>query len=44
MAFGVLTVAAYSLVSSMARFLIPIVPLWWLATCVWFARTQDSRA
>lgn len=42
--FGLLTVAAYSVVSSMARFLIPIVPLWWLATCSWFGRIYARRA
>jgi hypothetical protein len=35
--FGVLTFGAYSCVSSMARFSIPLAPLWWLASCCWMA-------
>jgi hypothetical protein len=36
--FGLLGLAAYSVVSSTGRFLIPFVPMWWLASWSWFAR------
>jgi hypothetical protein len=44
--FGLLVLAAYSMVSSMARFAIPLVPLWWLVTCRWLLdarRSTDPR-
>jgi hypothetical protein len=34
-AFGLLALGVHSLVAAMARFAIPLVPLWWLAMCVW---------
>jgi hypothetical protein len=44
-AFALLSLAGYSVVSSMARFLIPLVPLWWLATCCWLDEAlQRARA
>jgi hypothetical protein len=35
-----LILAAYSLSSVVARFLIPLVPFWWLGTVGWFRIAQ----
>lgn len=35
--FGILTMGAYSLSSAVARYLIPMVPIWWLGLCYWAA-------
>jgi hypothetical protein len=42
--FGFIALGALSLVSSTSRFLIPLVPLWWLAVSRWFASAYESRA
>jgi hypothetical protein len=42
--FAGLGMAAYSLSSATARFLFPIVPLWWLGTCCWLARVWKGPA
>jgi len=39
-----LGVAAYSLSSASARFLFPLVPVWWVAVCCWLARVWYGRA
>jgi len=40
--FSVLAVGTYTFSSAVARFLIPLVPSWWLGTCCWLwaARTE----
>jgi hypothetical protein len=35
-----LNVAGYSLASIVARYLIPLVPIWWLGTCAWLGRSE----
>jgi hypothetical protein len=40
--FAGLGVAAYSLSSATARFLFPLVPIWWLGSCCWLARLRDG--
>jgi hypothetical protein len=42
-AFGLISLAAYSVTSGMARFLIPLVPIWWLTTCVWGHEGRQAR-
>jgi hypothetical protein len=41
--FALLALGSYSFVSSTSRFLIPLIPLWWLTVCRWFARAYDSN-
>jgi len=36
-----LHLASYSLASIIARYLIPLVPIWWIFTCSLFARSQQ---
>jgi hypothetical protein len=42
-AFALLGMAAYSLSSAVARFLYPLIPLWWLGMCSWLARITSNR-
>jgi hypothetical protein len=39
--FGALGFAAYSLSSATARFLFPVVPIWWLGAASWLARVAQ---
>jgi hypothetical protein len=39
--FAALSFAACSLSAATARFLVPIVPLWWLALCAWLAASSQ---
>jgi hypothetical protein len=39
-AFGLITLGVYSLVSSMARFLIPLVPIVWVGLCCWLVQLE----
>lgn len=41
-AMGLIAFGIYSLTSGMARFLIPLVPLWWLATCCWLSSVRNT--
>lgn len=41
--FG-LSLLAYSLSSAVARYLFPLVPLWWLVTCHWLGRLSSRDA
>jgi len=43
-AFGVIALATYSVTSGTARFLIPLVPLWWLATYWWLGDCRAAKA
>jgi hypothetical protein len=42
--FAGLGLAALSLSSSMGRFLIPLVPIWWLGSCWVFALANESQS
>jgi hypothetical protein len=35
--FAFLALGSYSLSSAVSRFLIPLVPIWWLGSCCWLA-------
>jgi uncharacterized membrane protein len=41
--FALLSLLAYTLSSLSARFLIPFVPLWWVATWAWFGVSSHER-
>ena len=41
--FALITLSAYTLSSLCSRFLIPLVPLWWLTTWAWFGASFTSR-
>ncbi|HWP04392.1 MAG TPA: glycosyltransferase family 39 protein [Polyangiaceae bacterium] len=41
--FG-LSLAAYSLSSAVARYLFPLVPIWWLVACHWLGRLSRDEA
>ncbi|MSO45621.1 MAG: hypothetical protein EXQ59_02475 [Acidobacteria bacterium] len=43
-AFCLIALATYSVTSGTARFLIPLVPLWWLGTCYWLAECRAVKA
>ena len=43
-ALGLIALGTYSLTSGMSRFLIPLVPLWWLGTCCWLSGCFTNTA
>lgn len=42
--FLLLSLASYSLSASVARYLIPLVPLWWIGSCCWLGRFPGAQA
>ena len=41
--FFVAAIGAYSFASIVSRFLIPLVPIWWLGLCCWAKVAWDQR-